>query len=451
MSAGLDERKSQILAQAEDLGIGFIHLQFTDLMGIVKAVTIPLSQFAGALKTGVWFDGSSIEGFARIAESDMYLVPDVDTFSPIPWSQREGTKTARIICDVFGPNGEPFAGDPRGALRRAVAKATAMGYEFFTGPELEFFLFPLDEDGHTVFDPHDRGSYFDLTTDEAIHVRKDMVNALQGMGIQVEASHHEVAIGQHEIDFRYADALHSADNAVTFKYAMKSVAKKNGLHATFMPKPVFGINGSGMHVHQSLVRTDTGANAFTDDKSEYGLTDVALSYIAGQMKHARAMSLVLAPLVNSYKRLVPGYEAPVYVSWGRRNRSALLRVPKTSKGNPNATRIELRCPDPSCNPYLAFAVMLTAGLEGIQQGLTPPAPIEENIYHLDSEVLRQRHVETLPGSLAEAIDEAEGDPLIREALGDHVFDRLIEAKRSEWDEYRIAVHPWELDRYMATY
>ncbi|MGI6208410.1 MAG: type I glutamate--ammonia ligase [Anaerolineae bacterium] len=451
MDAGLDDAKRQVLEQAAQSETDFVHLQFTDLMGIVKAVTIPVSRLEGALTNGVWFDGSSIEGFARIAESDMYLVPDPTTFSPVPWSQLEGTKTARIICDVYAPNGEPFKGDPRGILKRMLAKAEAKGYIFNTGPELEFFLFPLDPHGHVVLEPHDRGGYFDLSTDQAVHVRKDMVNALQQFGIEVEASHHEVGIGQHEIDFRYAGALKSADNAVTFKYALKSVAKKNGLHATFMPKPIYGIAGSGMHTHQSLTRLSDGTNAFSDEKSEYGLSDIALSYIAGQLAHARAMCLVIAPLVNSYKRLVPGYEAPVYVSWGRVNRSALIRVPRVSANNPQATRVELRCPDPACNPYLAFAVALAAGLDGVEKGMNPPAPIEEDIYHLDKAVLAQRDVQTLPGSLEEAITAAEADPLIEEALGSHTFGRLVEAKRQEWDDYRTRVSSWEIERYLANY
>ncbi len=452
MSAtGLDEKKSAALEKASEWGVDFIHLQFTDLMGIVKAVTIPVQQLKGALGNGVWIDGSSIEGFARIAESDMYLVPDVDTFCPVPWSQLPGTKTARIICDVYGPNGDPFRGDPRGILRRMLAKVEEMGYSYNTGPELEFFLFSLGPDGAPILDPVDKAAYFDLSTDQAIHVRKDMVNALQSMGIEVEASHHEVAAGQQEIDFHYGDALRSADNAMTFKYTMKSVAKKNNLHATFMPKPIFGINGSGMHVHQSLMNRSTGENAFTAEGSEYGLSPLALSFIAGQLAHARAMCLVVAPLVNSYKRLVPGYEAPVYISWGRTNRSALIRVPRVSKGNPMATRLELRCPDPSCNPYLAFAVMLAAGLDGIKRNLQPPAPIEEDIYHLDEETRRLRHVDTLPASLSEAIAEAQADPLIEEALGSYTFERLVEAKKQEWDDYRIRVMSWEIERYLPLY
>jgi len=451
MDSGLDDKQLEVLERAKATGTDFVHLQFTDLMGIVKAVTIPVNQLQKALANGMWFDGSSIEGFARIAESDMYLVPDENTFSPVPWSQAEGTKTARMICDVYSPNGEPFKGDPRAILKRMMAKAEGMGFVYNTGPELEFFLFPLDMHGHVLLEQHDRGGYFDLSTDQAIHVRKDMVNALQRFGIEVEASHHEVAIGQQEIDFRYGNALSSADYAMTFKYTMKSVAKKNGLHATFMPKPLFGINGSGMHVHQSLSRVSDGTNALSDDCTEYGLSDIALSFIAGQLAHSRGMCLVLAPLVNSYKRLVPGYEAPAYVSWGRTNRSALIRVPSVSKSNPQATRVELRCPDPSCNPYLAFSVALAAGLDGIEKGLKPPVPIEEDIYHFDKKAREARQVATLPGSLGEAIEAAEADPLVEAALGSHTFGRLIEAKRQEWEDYRIRVYSWELERYLENY
>ncbi len=451
MDTGLDHKKLEILERAKATGTDFVHLQFTDLMGIVKAVTIPVGRLENALANGVWFDGSSIEGFARVAESDMYLVPDADTFNPVPWSQSEGTRTARIICDVYSPNGEPFRGDPRGILKRVMARVQEKGLVFNTGPELEFFLFPLDADGRVVLNHHDHGGYFDLSTDQAIHVRKDMVNALQAFGIEVEASHHEVAVGQHEIDFHYGNALASADYAMTFKYALKSVAKKNGLHATFMPKPVYGICGSGMHVHQSLARVSDGSNAFSDDSAQYGLSDMALSFIAGQLAHARAMCLVLAPTVNSYKRLVPGYEAPVYVFWGRTNRSALIRVPRVAKGKPQATRLELRCPDTSCNPYLAFAVALAAGLDGMDKGMTPPAPIEEDMYRLDKASLAARKVDTLPGSLGEAIDLALTDPLVEEALGSHTFGRLVEAKRQEWDQYRTRVSQWELDRYLENY
>lgn len=443
------QTKEDVLAAAEEREVDFIHLQFTDVVGIVKGVTIPVTQLPRALEEGVWFDGSSIQGFARIAESDMYLLPDPATFALIPWEQEPGRVTARLICDVYTPTFEPFAGDPRGVLKRVLAEAREMGYIYQTGPELEFFLFRRGENGETTPRPHDRGGYFDLSTDLAVEVRKDMVNALNAFNIQVEASHHEVATGQHEIDFQYADALRAADNAVTFKYALKAVAKEHGLYATFMPKPIFGINGSGMHTHQSLIDARTGENVFADPEDEYGLSTIAKQFIAGQLVHARGMCAVLAPLVNSYKRLVPGYEAPVYISWARINRSALIRVPKVS--DLQATRLELRCPDPSCNPYLAFAVMLKTGLEGIKRGMEPPEPAEENLYHLDLARIRARHMEILPGSLAEALGELAKDTLVQDALGQHVYEQFVEAKTQEWDEYRLQVTPWEVERYLPIY
>jgi len=443
------QTKENVLAAAEERGVDFIHLQFTDVVGIVKGVTIPVDELPRALEEGVWFDGSSIQGFARIAESDMYLLPDPATFALIPWEQEPGRVTARLICDVYTPAFEPFAGDPRGVLKRVLAEAREMGYIYQTGPELEFFLFRMGEDGEATPCPHDRGGYFDLSTDLAVEVRKDMVNALNAFGIQVEASHHEVATGQHEIDFQYADALRAADNAVTFKYALKAVAKEHGLYATFMPKPIFGINGSGMHTHQSLIDARTGKNVFADPEDEYGLSTIAKQFIAGQLAHARGMCAVLAPLVNSYKRLVPGYEAPVYVSWARINRSALIRVPKVS--DLQATRLELRCPDPSCNPYLAFAVMLKTGLEGIKREMEPPEPAEENLYHLDLARIRARHMEILPGSLAEALEELAKDTVVQDALGQHVYEQFVEAKTQEWDEYRLQVTPWEVERYLPIY
>jgi len=443
------QTKENVLAAAEERGVDFIHLQFTDVVGIVKGVTIPVDELPRALEEGVWFDGSSIQGFARIAESDMYLLPDPATFALIPWEQEPGRVTARLICDVYTPAFEPFAGDPRGVLKRVLAEAREMGYIYQTGPELEFFLFRMGEGGEATPCPHDRGGYFDLSTDLAVEVRKDMVNALNAFGIQVEASHHEVATGQHEIDFQYADALRAADNAVTFKYALKAVAKEHGLYATFMPKPIFGINGSGMHTHQSLIDARTGKNVFADPEDEYGLSTIAKQFIAGQLAHARGMCAVLAPLVNSYKRLVPGYEAPVYVSWARINRSALIRVPKVS--DLQATRLELRCPDPSCNPYLAFAVMLKTGLEGIKREMEPPEPAEENLYHLDPARIQARHMEILPGSLAEALEELAKDTVVQDALGQHVYEQFVEAKTQEWDEYRLQVTPWEVERYLPIY
>ncbi|HLZ09669.1 MAG TPA: type I glutamate--ammonia ligase, partial [Chloroflexota bacterium] len=353
------------MARAEREQVRFVNLQFTDVVGLVKSVTIPMEHLPDAVEHGRWFDGSSIEGFARIAESDMYLIPDIRTFQVIPWEQGENT-TARTICWVHSPTGELFPGDPRAVLARVLSEADEMGYSFNAGPEVEFFLFLPDEAGRPQPLAHDRAGYFDFSTDLASYVRKEMVNALEHMGIKVETSHHEVAAGQHEIDFEYADALTAADNTVTFKYTLKAIAQKHNLYATFMPKPLFGVNGSGMHTHQSLSDRD-GKNAFADATNEYGLSATAKHFIAGQLHHARGMAAVVAPLVNSYKRLVPGYEAPVYVSWARVNRSALIRVPKVSSGRLESTRAEIRCPDPSCNPYLAFAVMLAAGLDGIRR------------------------------------------------------------------------------------
>lgn len=442
-----DMTADDVLQRAEEERVRFVNLQFTDITGAVKSVTIPIHQFADSIQHGTWFDGSSIEGFARIAESDMYLLPDVSTFRVIPW-ERGDNSTARVICRVFTPNGEPFPGDPREVLMRVLREAEEMGFDYYTGPELEFFLLIPGENGQDRPLPHDRGGYFDLSTDLASSVRKEMVNALHDMGIDVEASHHEVAIGQHEIDFRYDRALATADNAVTFKYTLKAVAELHDLHATFMPKPIFGVNGSGMHVHQSLFNRGTDQNAFVNPNDEYGLSDVAKQFIAGQLAHARSMSAVLASLVNSYKRLVPGYEAPVYISWARVNRSALIRVPQITPAKPKSARIELRCPDPSANPYLAFAVMLKAGLDGIKRNLPLTPPIEENLYHFNEERRRETGIGMLPGSLIEAVEELERDPVMQEALGEHVFERFVEAKREEWDAYRMQVTPWELERYL---
>ena len=451
MPTKLKELSAQdILAQAEQERIRFITLQFTDIVGHVKSVTVPLSQLQDTIENGKWFDGSSVEGFARIAESDMYLKPDLSTFAVLPWT-REGNVTARLISWVFTPTGEPFGGDPRQVLNNVCQEAAELGYRFNTGPELEFFLLVPDEAGRVSPLPHDRGTYFDLSTDLASEVRKEMVNALEEIGIEVETDHHEVAMGQHEIDFRYDEAIRTADNAVTFKYTLKAIAQRHGLHATLMPKPIFGINGSGMHCHQSLALLSNGTNAFADETDEYGLSSVAKHFIAGQLHHARGMSAVLAPLINSYKRLVPGYEAPVYISWARVNRSALIRIPQPVAGKPSATRIELRCPDPSCNPYLAFAVMLKCGLDGIKRKLPLPPAVEENLYHMDAAELRRRAVATLPATLAEAIDEFERDEVVQAALGEHLAARFIEAKRMEWDEYRMYVSPWEIEKYLELY
>jgi glutamine synthetase len=428
--------------------VKFIDLQFIDILGIVKSVTIPSSQLDDCLEHGKWFDGSSVEGFARIAESDMYLMPDLTTFQIIPWT-RGGNTTARIICWVHTPDGDRFVGDPRSVLARQVEEAKKLGYAFNTGPELEFFLFRSNDPTSPTPLPHDAGGYFDLSTDLASHVRQDMVNALEALGIEVETSHHEVAVGQHEIDFKYSDALKSADSCVTFKYALKAVAQKYDLYCTFMPKPIFGVNGSGMHTHMSLFKD--GDTAMYDASDAYGLSKTAKHFIAGILHHARAMSAILSPTVNSYKRLVPGYEAPVYVSWARNNRSALVRVPRINPKAVKATRVELRCPDPACNPYLAFAVMLACGLDGIKRELAPPDPVEENLYHMGSEERADRNIQSLPGSLGEALEALKGDQVIREALGDHVFERFVAAKTQEWDEYRTYVSQWELDRYLPLY
>ena len=446
---GTGPSKQEILRRVEEEAVKFINLQFTDVMGIVKSVTIPAHIFGHVIDGGQWIDGSSIAGFTRIAESDMYLEPDLSTFTIIPWERGEFT-TARVVCWVYGPNGDPFPGDPRGVLYRQLERLAKLGYAYNVGPELEFFLFAKDGDQISPL-PHDRGGYFDLSTDLAGTVRKDMVMALEEMGIEVEASHHEVAIGQHEIDFEYGPAIPTADRAVSFKYILKAIAQKHGLHATFMPKPLEGINGSGMHCHQSLAFLDSGENAFVDTDDPYGLSTLAKHFIAGQLTHARAICGVIAPLVNSYRRLVPGFEAPVYVSWARTNRSALIRVPAIRGGHTSATRIELRCPDPSCNPYLAFAVMLAAGIDGIERELPLSEPVEENLYHFTDEDLKRRNIPTLPATLGEAVAEMERDEVVRNALGDHVFERLTEAQLAEWGEFRRHVSAWERERYLEVY
>ncbi len=440
----------ELITRAKGDGIRFVQLQFTDILGIVKAVTIPIHQMESSVKHGTWFDGSSIEGFTRIAESDQYLMPDMSTFAEIPWQKGEGPRgTARVICDVFTPRGEPFVGDPRFVLRRQVERAKKLGYVVNMGPELEFFLFRRDETGKIAPLPHDMAGYFDFSTDLAQEIRQDMVDALEAFDIKVEAAHHEVAVGQHEIDFEYSDALRTADNALTFKFTLKAIAQLHGLYATFMPKPIFGINGSGMHTHQSLYSIEEGRNAFADPDNRYGLSDLARSYMAGVLAHARGMAAVLAPTVNSYKRLVPGYEAPTYITWGRTNRSALIRVPMISPGKSiEGTRAEVRCPDPSSNTYLAFAVMIAAGLDGVERGLTLSEPVEESLFEMDAARVAERGITELPGTLGEAIEELRADAVVCEALGDHVLEHYVEAKSAEWNEYRTQVTQWELDRYL---
>lgn len=438
--------KESVLTVVQEAGVRFVNLQFTDIVGLVKSITVPVSQLPKVLESGVWFDGSSIQGFARISESDMFLFPDLDSFAIIPWEEGVN-KTARLICSVYTPDGERFEGAPRTALAKALEEAEALGFDYRVGPELEFFLFDTDESGAPIRGAtNDEAGYFDATADRATIVRQNMITALEAFGIEVEAGHHEVAAGQHEIDFRYGPALTTADSAVTFKYVLKAIARQHGLYATFMPKPIRGINGSGMHVHQSLADSKTGVNLFADATDPYGLSVLAKKFIAGQLKHARGMAVILAPLVNSYKRLVAGYEAPVYVSWARVNRSALIRIPRAPVAE--ATRLELRCPDPSCNPYLAFAVMLKCGLDGIKNDLPVPEPTEENLFESAS---ARSGLPTLPGSLREALDAFEGDSVVQEALGPHITERFIDAKNQEWDDYRLSVTPWELDRYLTTF
>jgi glutamine synthetase len=444
---------------AKDRDIRFVELQFTDLLGIVKGITIPLYRLEDSLEHGTWFDGSSIEGFTRIAESDQWLAPDMNTFAEIPWQNGElsagplGSRgTARVICDVMTPDGQPFVGDPRGVLKKQLKRAEDMGYIWNAGPELEFFLFRKDSEGRITPLPHDEAGYFDFSTDLAQAVRRDMVNALEAFGIRVEAAHHEVAFGQHEIDFQYSDGLTTADNAVTFKFTLKAIAQLHGLYATFMPKPIVGINGSGMHTHQSLWSIADQKNAFAEPRSKYGLSKLAQSYMAGILAHARGMSALLAPIVNSYKRLVPGYEAPTYLTWGRTNRSALIRVPKVSPGRSvEATRVEVRCPDPTANTYLAFAAMLAAGLDGIEKGMKLADPVEESLFEMTAERVAERGITELPGSLGEAIEALKQDEVIAEALGDHVYSHYLEAKQEEWNEYRTQVSEWELERYLEAY
>lgn len=439
--------EKEVLDKVKEDNVQFIQLQFTDLHGSIKSVTIPTHRLPESLEKGTWFDGSSIEGFTRIAESDMYLKPDTSTYTVLPWEK----DTARIICDVYTPDNKPFEGDPRYILRRAIKEAEKLGFTYNVGPELEFFLFKQKEDENGIEPaPHDVAGYFDYSPrDLAGDIRKNIVTSLQSMGLEVEMSHHEVAAGQHEIDFKYADALKTADNCITLKHAVKSIAHKFGIYATFMPKPVYGINGSGMHCHQSLYDKQ-GKNVFFDEKDSYKLSKIAKSFVAGQLKHIRAMTIVLAPNVNSYKRLVPGFEAPVYICWGQINRSALIRIPRYSPGREQSTRCELRCPDPSNNPYLAFAAMLMSGLDGIKNNLLAPEPVEEDVYEFDETILEKRKIGTLPESLGHAIYELKNDSLMKEVLGKHTYDIYIAAKKQEWDDYRTQVTKWEKEKYFET-
>jgi glutamine synthetase len=439
-----EDSRKRTLARIEKEGIEFVLLWFTDIEGHLKSFAVTPSEIEAALDDGMGFDGSSITGFNAIEESDMVAIPDPETFQLMPWKERE-TKVARMICDIVTPDGKPYEGDPRYVLRRALDRMASLGFDTFNvGPELEYFLFRDDKGTETL----DEGGYFAMTTlDAASELRQETVRALEGMGIPIEYVHHEVGPSQHEIDMRFSDALSMADHTVTYRLIVKEIAKKAGYHATFMPKPIFGENGSGMHTHQSLFKD--GRNAFFDGDDEWNLSDAGKAFIAGQLRHAREISAVFAQWVNSYKRLVPGYEAPVYVAWSRRNRSALIRIPLYKPGAEQATRAEIRCPDPACNPYLTFATLLHAGLEGIEQGYELPDPMETNLYHLTPEQRKERGIVSLPETLGEAIDALAESDLARKALGPHIFDRYVELKRGEWDDYRVQLTDWELKKYLA--
>lgn len=440
------DKKAKILELADRMGVKFLRLQFTDILGVIKNVEVPDRQFATALDGQIMFDGSSIEGFVRIEESDMYLKPDLATFRILPWTQHTGEKVARLICDIHNPDGSPFYGCPRHALKRTIAQAAELGYIMNAGPEAEFFLFQT-RNGDPTTETHDAAGYFDLApVDLGEDVRRQIVLALEAMGFEVEAAHHEVAAGQHEIDFRYDDVLATADNVGTFRFIVKNVARENGLHATFMPKPIYGINGSGMHTHQSLFSEE--GNVFHDADAPWQLSRTCLNYIAGLLRHARGFCAITNPLVNSYKRLVPGYEAPTNIAWSEKNRSPLVRVP-AARGS--ATRVELRMPDPSCNPYLAFTVMLRAGLEGIKNDLDPGPPINKNIYTMSHRERRHLRIDELPANLSDALDQLEKDDVVQDALGRHVFEHFLAAKRREWDEYIRQVSSWEIERYLKVY
>lgn len=440
-----------LLKRVKEDNVKFIALQFSDVTGAIKSVDMPVRHLDDALNDGVWFDGSSVEGFARIQESDMRLILDPETYAVLPWSSSE-SRRARVFCDILMPSGEPFEGDPRGTLKAMLKKIDERGWTYNIGPEPEFFLFK-GTNGKSVHPvPHDTGGYFDFSSfDEAVVVRTALMDALDAMGLDVEVGHHEVALGQHEIDFRFADALKTADNVLTLKYTVKAIAAQHGLIASFMPKPVFGINGSGMHCHQSLFDKKTGDNLFYDATDPACLSKLAYSFIAGQLTHARALAAVVAPTVNSYKRLVPGYEAPVYIGWAQQNRSALIRIPRFTDGRDKAVRAELRFPDPSSNPYLAFAVMLAAALDGIDNNLQAPAPLNNiNLYHLGRDEREKMGVKELPGSLAEALNELEKDEVVKAALGEVTYEAFQRAKWEEVDEYRMRVSDYEIERYLET-
>ena len=440
-----EESRKAVLQRVVEEGVDFVLLWFTDIEGHLKSFAITPSELGDALDDGMGFDGSSISGFNAIEESDMVAIPDPDTFQLMPRKEGERSNVARMICDVVTPDGNPYEGDPRHVLRRALERMAGMGFDTFNvGPELEYFLFKTPDGVQTL----DEGGYFAQTTlDAATELRQDTIHALEAMGIPIEYAHHEVGPSQHEIDMRFADALNMADYVITYRLIVKEIAAKNGVYATFMPKPIFGENGSGMHTHQSLF--SDGRNAFFDADDTWHLSEVGKAFIAGQLRHAREIAAVFAQWVNSYKRLVPGYEAPVYVAWSQRNRSALIRIPLYKPGSEQATRAEIRCPDPACNPYLTFAALLHAGLEGVEQGYELPEPMETNLYHLTPEQRRERGIISLPETLGEAIDELAQSDLVRKALGPHIFDRYVELKRKEWDEYRVQLTGWEMERYLS--
>jgi len=435
----------EVAEQVKRDEIEFITLQFTDLLGVIKEVIIPVENLEDALTDGVWFDGSSIEGFARIQESDLFLKPVPETYAVVPWLTEDG-KTARLICDIYRADGKCFEGDPRFILKQAVADAASQGYVYNVGPEPEFYLFRIDASKRTA--PIDYSSYFDLSSHEGYKGIKKIIAALENFGIKVETSHHEVGFGQYEIDFHYGQCLDIADKVVTLKYTAKKIAQMYNLHATFMPKPVMDMAGNGMHTHQSLFDIKSQTNAFYNKDDKYNLSEIAYRFVAGQIRHIKAMCAILCPTVNPYKRLVSGFEAPVYITWAAMNRSALLRVPKWFRQRRQAARIELRCPDPTCNPYLAFAVMLKAGLDGISNKMMPPEPVEENVYQLDGESLTKKDIGVLPASLLEALDELKQDQLVRDVLGEHLFERYIDVKTKEWDQFKKQVTNWEIETYL---
>jgi glutamine synthetase len=450
MEEGNTLKHQEIIRELENKGIRFVYLQFSDILGVVKSVTIPVEELFDSIEHGKWFDGSSIEGIVRVIESDMYLKPDMSTLKYLNWEQ-DGEPAARVVCSVLTPEGKLFSGDSRTVLLKATENAAALNYRLYVAPELEFYLFTLTDDNKAEPLLQDRGGYFDLSTGLSASIRKEMVKVLREMSVQVETSHHELGAGQHEIDFVPEDALKNADNLITARYTIKAIAQKHGLAVTFMPKPFEGLEGSGMHIPLSLFHINDNKNAFSDVKDEYGLSEPARFFLAGLLYHARGMCAILNPLVNSYKRLVRGFEAPVYVSWARVNRSAFIRVPKVNPQKLKTTRLEIRNPDPSCNPYLVYATILACGLHGIKEKLLLPQPVEENLFTFDEEEIKRRQIIGLPETLGEALDELEKDTVIKEVFGDMLFSKFLDAKRREWREYCRHVTQWERDHYLGVW